>query len=63
MSNEIFATPRRRKTTAEYLSDRRYKYSTIESRMSKDSRVSRGKKSAMQSQKTGAPLRKSEKIG
>lgn len=43
MSNEIFETPRRRKMTADYQSINRSKYPTIESRMSRDSKLSKGK--------------------
>jgi hypothetical protein len=63
MSNEIFETPRRRKMTADYYSDRRYKYSTIDSRMSRDSKVSRGTITPTQNLKTGATLRRSDKTG
>jgi len=42
MNNDILHTPRRLKPTTDYLSDRRYKHSTIESRMSRDSKLSKG---------------------
>lgn len=62
MINEVLQTPKRRKTIHDCLSDPRYKYSTVESHISKDSRAQRGINHDIKSVSIGVNTKKHVKI-
>ena len=62
MINENLQTPRRRKTIQDCLSDPRYKYSTVESHVSKESRAQRGIDHDMKSASIGVNTKEHVKI-